>query len=123
MIAKMPNIFTTMLQDMAQQDLLVIETESTENSNNSSIYDDLFTTKWDEYDDDDDTLPQMFLTEPYIDHPNEEPEMIDPEPEPIHVDPAPQQRQTHFILRSSRFFTVEDVLQQKWNLRFQEFLA
>ena len=64
----------------------------------------------------------MFLTKPHVDHLDDEPEIVDPEPEPIQVDPAPQQR-THYTPRITGFFTVEDVPPQKWNLRFQEFLA
>ena len=112
MIADPPNIFPTMLQAIAQQDLPMISTQSSDESNISfeSIYYDPFTSKWDDYesDNEDDTLPQIFLTEPHVDHPDDEPEMVDPEPVP--TNPAPQQRQqTHFTLKISRFFTVEDL--------------
>ena len=108
----------------------MISTQSSDESNISSesIYDDPFTTKWDDYESDnkDETLSQMFLTKPHVDHPNDEQEMVDPEPEPepTHADLAPQQRQqTHFTLKITGFFTIKDVPPQKWNLRFQEFLT
>ena len=87
------NIFATMLQDLAEQDLPIIETQTSDESDNSSIYDDLFTTIWDDYDDEDDTIPQMFLIEPHVEHPpDDEPEMVDPKPVPVEVEPKPQHR-------------------------------
>ena len=38
------NIFAMILQDLAQQDLPIIETQTSDESDNSSIYDDPFTT-------------------------------------------------------------------------------
>ena len=37
------NIFAMMLQELAQQDLPIIETQTSDDSNNSFIYDDPFT--------------------------------------------------------------------------------
>ena len=51
------NIFAMMLQELAQQDLPIIETQTSDDSNNSFIYDDPFTIIWDDYDDENDTLP------------------------------------------------------------------
>ena len=65
----------------------------------------------------------MFLIEPHVEHlPDDEPEMVDPEPVPVEADPAPQQR-IHFTPKIIGYFTIEDIPPQKWNLRFQEFLA
>ena len=127
MIAETPNIFPLMLQAIVQQDLPVLSTQSSENSNISYDSDyDTFPTKWDNYSrsNSDKTFPQMFLIEPHVDHLDDEPEMVDPEPIPTNANPAPQQRQqTHFTLKITGFFTIEDVPPQKWNLRFQEFLT
>ena len=120
MITETPNIFPAILQAIAQQDLPVLSTQSSETSDISYDSDyDPFPTKWDDYPecDDDETLPQMFLIEPHVDNLDDEPEMVDPEP--VQANPAPQQRQqTHFTPRISGFFTVEDLAPQKWNLCF-----
>ena len=63
----------------------------------------------------------MFLIEPHVEHPpDDEPEMVDPEPVP--VEPEPQHR-TQFTPKMTKYFNIEDIPPQKWNLRFQEFLA
>ena len=64
----------------------------------------------------------MFLIEPHVHIPDDEPEIENPDP--IDMYPAPQSRQqTHFTPRIIGFFIVEDIPPHKWNLRFQKFLA